>query len=45
MAYEGLKRDTAEVDGVLHTLLPVETFDLVRKTMDTHGGGPPTPTC
>jgi AraC-like DNA-binding protein len=32
--YEGLKRDTADVDGVLHTVLPVETFDLVRKTMD-----------
>jgi AraC-like DNA-binding protein len=34
-AYEGLKRDSADVDGVLHTLLPVETFDLVRKTMDS----------
>jgi AraC-like DNA-binding protein len=32
--YEGLKRDKADVDGVQHTLLPVETFDLVRKTMD-----------
>jgi AraC-like DNA-binding protein len=29
--YEGLKRDTAEVDGILHTILPLETFDLVRK--------------
>ena len=35
VAYEGLRRDSAEVDGVLHTLLPVETFDLVRKTMDS----------
>jgi AraC-like DNA-binding protein len=35
VAYEGLKRDTADVDGVLHTVLPVETFDLVRKTMDS----------
>jgi AraC-like DNA-binding protein len=34
-AYEGLKRDSADVDGVLHTVLPVETFDLVRKTMDS----------
>ena len=33
-AYEGLKRDKADVEGVLHTVLPVETFDLVRKTMD-----------
>jgi AraC-like DNA-binding protein len=32
--YEGLKRDKADVDGVLHTVLPVETFDLVRRTMD-----------
>jgi AraC-like DNA-binding protein len=32
--YEGLKRDTAEVDGVLHTVLSPETFDLVRSTMD-----------
>jgi AraC-like DNA-binding protein len=32
--YEGLKRDRADVDGVLHTMLPVETFDLVRRTMD-----------
>ncbi len=34
-AYEGLKRDTADVDGVLHTVLPLESFDLVRKTMDS----------
>ena len=33
-AYEGLKRDRADVDGVLHTILPVDTFDLVRRTMD-----------
>ncbi len=32
--YEGLKRDRAEVDGVLHTMLPLESFDLIRKTMD-----------
>ncbi len=42
-AYEGLRRDTAEVDGVLHTLLPVETFDLVRKTMDSLMEAAPDP--
>jgi AraC-like DNA-binding protein len=30
--YEGLTRDPA--DGVLHTILPPETFELVRQTMD-----------
>jgi AraC-like DNA-binding protein len=34
IAYEGLKLDRAGVDGVLHTVLPPETFDLARKTMD-----------
>lgn len=33
-AYEGLRRDSADVDGILHTVLPLETFDLVRRTMD-----------
>ena len=33
-AYEGLKRDTAEGDGVLHTVLDPEIYDLVRKNMD-----------
>lgn len=33
-AYEGLKRDTAEGDGVLHTVLDPETYDLVRRNMD-----------
>jgi AraC-like DNA-binding protein len=33
-AYEGLRRDAPEGEGVLHTVLPPETFDLVRKTMD-----------
>lgn len=32
--YAGLKRDAPEVDGVLHTVLPLEAFDLVRRTMD-----------
>jgi AraC-like DNA-binding protein len=42
-AYEGLKRDTADVDGVLHTTLPVETFELVRKTMDNLMEAAPDP--
>lgn len=33
-AYEGLKRDTAEEDGVLHTMLAPAEFDLMRGTMD-----------
>jgi len=41
--YEGLKRDRAEVDGVLHTVLPVETFDLIRKTMDSLMEAAPDP--
>src|SRR5580698_9627123 len=32
--YEGLKRDKADVDGVLHTVLPLDRFDLIRRTMD-----------
>ncbi len=42
-SYEGLKRDRAEVDGVLHTVLPVEDFDLVRKTMDSLMEAAPDP--
>lgn len=34
-AYDGLKRDGSERDGVLHTLLSPESFDLVRKIMDS----------
>jgi AraC-like DNA-binding protein len=33
-AYEGLMRDAPPAGGVLHTVLPLETFDLLRKTMD-----------
>lgn len=32
-AYDGLKRDGSEQEGVLHTLLKPESFDLVRKIM------------
>ncbi len=42
-AYEGLKRGGADVDGVLHTVLPPETFDLVRKTMEGMMEGAPDP--
>lgn len=42
-AYEGLRRESAEVDGVLNTVLPVETFDLVRKTMDNLMEAAPDP--
>ena len=31
--YEGLRRDDIEGDGVLNTVLDVESFDLIRKTM------------
>jgi AraC-like DNA-binding protein len=34
-AYEGLKRDTHGQEGILHTRLEPESFDLVRKTMDS----------
>lgn len=34
-AYEGLKQDDNEKAGVLHTVLEPESFDLVRKTMDS----------
>lgn len=33
--YEGLKRDGRGQEGVLHTQLAPDVFDLVRKTMDT----------
>jgi methylphosphotriester-DNA--protein-cysteine methyltransferase len=32
--YEGLKRQNAEGDGVLHTLLEPDAFDLARRTME-----------
>src|SRR5258707_14754159 len=34
-AYEGLKRNHNEQDGVLNTLLEPDSFDLIRKTMDS----------
>ncbi len=34
-AYEGLKRRKNAHQGVLQTLLPPESFDLIRKTMDS----------
>ncbi len=34
-AYEGLKRKKNEQDGVLNTLLEPDSFDLIRKTMDS----------
>lgn len=34
-AYEGLKHKNHEKDGVLNTLLEPDSFDLVRKTMDS----------
>jgi hypothetical protein len=34
-AYEGLKHDGHEQDGVLNTLLKPDSFDLIRKTMDS----------
>jgi methylphosphotriester-DNA--protein-cysteine methyltransferase len=34
-AYEGLKHKTNDRDGVLNTMLRPESFDLVRKIMDT----------
>jgi AraC-like DNA-binding protein len=34
-AYEGLKHDGNEQDGVLNTLLEPDSFDLIRKTMDS----------
>ncbi len=33
--YEGLKRKSNKQDGILHTLLEPESFDLIRKTMDS----------
>ena len=33
--YEGLKRDNAEQAGVLNTVLEPESFELIRKTMDS----------
>jgi AraC-like DNA-binding protein len=41
--YEELKHDKANVDGVLHTLLSLETFDLIRKNMDELMAGAPDP--
>jgi len=35
VAYEGLKRDNTEQTGVLNTVLEPESFDLIRKTMDS----------
>jgi methylphosphotriester-DNA--protein-cysteine methyltransferase len=32
--YEGLRRERAEVDGVLNTMLEPATFDLIRQTME-----------
>jgi len=34
-AYEGLRRDNNEQDGVLNTLFAPDSFDLIRKTMDS----------
>ena len=34
-AYVGLKRRTSKHDGVLNTLLEPDSFDLIRKTMDS----------
>jgi AraC-like DNA-binding protein len=34
-SYEGLKHANRGQDGVLHTLLEAEAFDLIRKTMDS----------
>jgi AraC-like DNA-binding protein len=34
-AYEGLKRDNIEQAGVVNTVLEPESFDLIRKTMDS----------
>jgi AraC-like DNA-binding protein len=34
-AYEGLKRKNHERDGVLNTVLEPDSFDLIRKTMDS----------
>ena len=34
-AYAGLKRKTNEHDGVLNTVLEPDSFDLIRKTMDS----------
>jgi AraC-like DNA-binding protein len=34
-AYEGLKRDSPGVEGVLHTVLEPDDYDLVRKNMGT----------
>ncbi len=33
--YEGLKRQDPDGDGVLHTLLDPESYDVIRKTMDS----------
>lgn len=40
-AYAFLRGDGADLDGVLHTKLDPETFDLVRKTMDSVMAGAP----
>jgi AraC-like DNA-binding protein len=34
-AYEGLKRKNYEKDGILNTLLEPDSFDLIRRTMDS----------
>jgi AraC-like DNA-binding protein len=41
--YQGLKSDKADVDGVLHTALSLEKFDLIRKNMDAMMAGAPDP--
>jgi methylphosphotriester-DNA--protein-cysteine methyltransferase len=41
--YAELRRKTTDTDGVLHTLVSPETFDLVRKTMDALMVGAPDP--
>jgi len=41
--YEGVKRDKTDVEGVLHTVLSLESFDLIRKIMDEMMTGAPDP--
>jgi AraC-like DNA-binding protein len=41
--YAELRRKTTDTEGVLHTLVSPETFDLVRKTMDALMVGAPDP--
>jgi AraC-like DNA-binding protein len=42
-AYRGLRRQTVDGDGVLHTRLAPAAFDLVRRTMDAMMVGAPDP--